>query len=203
MLNCRSVRKTLISKYAYMASLSFNPLMRIHTIGKSTQSLQNEDSVLVYDSPEFKDLSLVDRQVWFKHITQSPHCKKYMELIPFFLESRYRSKNFVLRMELLPHSEYLRFYTLRLSGVYEKYVPIKYLVPITKYDYYQLTARVFFKQSTILDLDMVYANISNKEAYVFDKYGTWHDKGLNHDKLSLENTFSEVTWYDEILPEKL
>ena len=60
--------------------------------------------------------------------------------------------------------------------------------------------RIIFKQSPMLDLDMVYGNYGTKNMYVFDKFGTWHDEGLEHQKLSLENTFNETNWFDEFLP---
>ena len=46
------------------------------------------------------------------------------------------AKRFVLRLELFPQAEYLKFYTLQLGGIQQVYMPIKELVPITKYDYY-------------------------------------------------------------------
>ena len=200
MLTSRFMRRTLISKYSH--SITFNPLMSIHTIGKSTLNISKDTPVTVYEAKEYNDLHNIKKQEWFKEVLRCSHTSKYMELIPFFIESRYKSKNFVLKMELLPKNEYLRFYTLQLSGVYEKYVPVKTLVPITKYDYAVFQNRVFFKQSPILDLDMIYANISNRELFFFDKFGEWHDEGVSHEKLNLENTYNEHTWFDEMHPEK-
>ena len=120
--------------------------------------------------------------------------------MPFFIEARYSPKNFVLKMELLPESEYLKFYTLTLSGVAVKYEPLKYVVPVAKYDYRVIYGRILFKQHTCLDLDMIYGNYGTKDLYVFDKSGTWEDEGLNHEKLSLENTFNETNWFYEFTP---
>jgi hypothetical protein len=49
----------------------------------------------------------------------------------------------------------------------------------------------------MLDLDMIYGNYVNKEMYVFDKDGTWHDEGVDHEGLSLEKRYNEHNWYDE------
>ena len=47
---------------------------------------------------------------------------------------------------------------------------------------------------------MIYANINSKEMYVFDKGGEWHDDGVYHDALNMENTYNETSWYDEFNP---
>ena len=49
---------------------------------------------------------------------------------------------------------------------------------------------------------MIYAQYSTSEMYVFDKYGEWHDEGVDHPGLSLDSTFSEQNWYDEFSPEE-
>lgn len=67
---------------------------------------------------------------------RSHYRSKFFSLIPFFVESRVRDKSFVIKMELYPKSEYMKLYTLRLGGVYEKYVPIKSMIPINRFDYW-------------------------------------------------------------------
>jgi hypothetical protein len=74
-------------------------------------------------------------------------------------------------MELFPNSQYLKMYVLRLGGVYEMFVPIKEVVPITPYDYWAACWMVWFKQNSSIDLDMIYANYITKEMFVFDKKG--------------------------------
>ena len=76
------------------------------------------------------------------------------------------------------------------------YVPIKQMIPITRYDYW-CVHWAFFKQNQILDLDMIYANMNSKEMYVFDKEGQWHDEGIEHEALSMDKTYNETNWYDE------
>jgi hypothetical protein len=100
-------------------------------------------------------------------------------------------------MELFPNSDYLKLYVLRFGGVYEFFVPLHQVIPITPYDYWCASWQVWFKQHNAIDLDMIYANYVTKEMFVFDKYGTWHEEGLEHPKLSLEKTFNETNWYDE------
>uniref|UniRef100_A0A7S3MV86 Uncharacterized protein n=1 Tax=Strombidium inclinatum TaxID=197538 RepID=A0A7S3MV86_9SPIT len=100
-------------------------------------------------------------------------------------------------MEFFPQSKFLRFYSLKANGIEEKYVPIKQIIPITKYDYWCASWWCQLKQNNIIDLDMIYANQSNKEMYIFDKEGEWNDEGVYHEGLNVENTFDEATWYDE------
>ena len=107
------------------------------------------------------------------------------------------TKYFVLRMELYPKADYLKMYVLRLGGVFEMYVPIKQIIPITRYDYWCAQWMVFFKQNHCIDLDMIYANYVTKEMFVFDKNGEWNDEGVYHEKLSLDKTYNETNWYDE------
>ena len=202
MLNSTFLRRNLISKYSYMNRMVIAPAMNIHTFARSKRSLEDESPVLVYESKEFEELSQIPKDKWFKSITKSSYTKKYMELIPFFIESKYRTKNFVLKMELLPESEYLRFYTLSLGGVYEKYEPLKYFVPVARDDYRVMYSLTLFKQTPILDLDMIYGNYGSQHIYIFDKKGEWHDEGIEHEKLSLENTFNETNWFDEFTPER-
>ena len=131
------------------------------------------------------------------NIMASPARAKYFSLIPFFIESRLTPKYFVLQMEVYPNAEYLKMQVLRMGGVYEHFIPIKQLIPITKYDYWCAQWMVFFKQHNCIDLDMIYANHVTKEMFVFDKKGSWHDEGVDHDALSLDKTFNETKWYDE------
>ena len=100
-------------------------------------------------------------------------------------------------MELLPNTETLKLHVLRLGGVYEMFVPIKEIVPITPYDYWCASWTMWFKQHQSIDLDMIYANHVTKEMFVFDKTGDWNDEGLNHPVLSMDKTYNETNWYDE------
>ena len=117
------------------------------------------------------------------------------------IESRFVDKNFVLRLELFPKADYLKFEVLKFSGVETVYVPINQIIPITKYDYWcAATWRPFFKQHQCLDFDMIYAHKTTKEMFLFDKYGEWNDDGVYHDALSMEKTYNETNWYDEFSP---
>ena len=145
---------------------------------------------------ELNDASQPGRN-FTEEILRSEHKSKFFGLVPFFVESRFAPKNFVLRMELFAQAGYLKMHVLRFGGVHELWVPIKQVVPITPYDYWCASWMVWFKQNPVLDLDMVYADHSTKEMFVFDKQGQWADEGLNHPALSLENAYNETNWYDE------
>ena len=164
----------------------------------------SETPILVYDSPEFAQLERIStgRGANFSSsLGSTDHKAKVYSLLPFMIESALTPKSFVLRMQLYPKAELLRLDTLKFNGVEPVYVPVKSIIPITKYDYWCAASwRPFFKQHQCLDLDMIYANINTKEMYVFDKGGEWHDDGVYHDALSMENTFTETDWYDEFNP---
>ena len=100
-------------------------------------------------------------------------------------------------MEVFPNAQYIKMYVLRLGGVYELYVPIKELIPITRYDYQCASWWLFFKQNSCLDLDMIYANHVTKDMFLFDKAGEWNDEGVYHKALGLDATYNETNWYDE------
>ena len=102
-----------------------------------------------------------------------------------------------MRMELFADAGYLKLHVLRLGGLYELYVPLKQVVPITPYDYWCASWTLWFKQHNNLDLDMIYANYITKEMFVFGKDGEWKDEGINHPALALETTYNETNWYDE------
>jgi len=126
---------------------------------------------------------------------------KVYSLIPFLVESRFTSKSFVLRMQYYPIAGMLQFDTLGYKGITPVYLPVKNLIPINKYDYWCATSyKFFFKQNQCLDLDMIYADSNTKEMFVFDKEGEWHDEGIYHEGLNMENTFNETQWYDEFNP---
>ena len=109
----------------------------IHTYGLSTQSLENNQTVLVYSSDEFEPFKkLTETGNFFDEVYKSELRKKYLSLIPFFIESRFAPKNFVLRMDLLPDAKYLKFQSLTWTGVHTSYEPLRYVVPITPYDYW-------------------------------------------------------------------
>ena len=143
-----------------------------HSIARDPiKAIGSEKSVLVYDSQEYKSFSGSQQgnSSWASAIMSNPHKSKFFSLIPFFIESRAVTKYFVLRMEFFPNAQYLKLHVLRLGGVYEHYLPLKQVIPITPYDYWCASWMVWFKQNQCIDLDMIYANYVTKEMYVFDK----------------------------------
>ena len=132
------------------------------------------------------------------NMMSSPHRGKVFSLVPFMIESAFTEKNFVLSMNLFPNAKYLKLEMLTFTGVETEYVPVAEMIPITKYDYWACHNYMpFFKQHQTLDLDMVYAHKTTKEMYLFDKEGEWHDDGVNHDVLSMDQRYKETDWYDE------
>ena len=201
MITSRLARKQIMAKNSYMTSIFSLNSRKIHTIGVSNETLEGAERVSVYSSKEYEGFKSISQSKWYSQVARSNYKTKYLELMPFFVEARWRTKCFVLKMDLLPDHDYLRIRHLAISGIYTKYLPLKYIVPITKNDYACLTNKLFFKQSPILDLDMIYGHFGTREMYLFDKHGEWHEEGLEHDRLSLENTYNETNWYDEFTPD--
>ena len=100
-------------------------------------------------------------------------------------------------MNLYPKAGFLEMKLLTCDRVETKYLPIDRLIPISRFDYWNAATNLkpFFRQNVCLDLEMIYADRQTKHIFVFDKEGTWHDEGVNHERLSLENTFVETIWY--------
>ena len=211
------MKRALIARQSHMRMMGLANTMQIrmyHSVGRSgVEATQGETPITVYSSPDSEGvLSRESSNIgeWDAYMMSSPLKNKYFSLIPFQIESvsrylffltfnflqRFRQKHFVLKMELFPESKFLKFYSLRLDGIAQTYLPIKDLIPITKYDYFAASKTVFFKQNTCLDLDMIYANDITKEMYLFDKAGEWHDEGVYHKALDMDSTFNEEKWYD-------
>ena len=158
--------------------------------------------ITVYEGPnfsEFKEASSAGNiGSWDHAILGKPELRsKFFGLLTFQWESNFAAKNWVMKMELMPESKLLKFHVLKTNGLQQIYMPINNMIPITKYDYWCASWLCFLKQSTHLDLDMIYANHVSKEMYCFDKMGTWEDAGVYHELLNMDNTFSETNWYDE------
>ena len=131
-------------------------------------------------------------------------CKsKVYSLIPFLVEAKFTPKNFVTKMQLYPEGKVLEFEVLGFGGLEKIRLPIDNVIPVTKFDYWSAAGYMpFFKQNQTFDLDMVYANRVTKEMFVFDKEGEWHDDGVYHEALNMDNTYNETNWYDEFSPDR-
>ena len=74
----------------------------------------NETPVLVYDSPEFKQLSKLSegRNNFENGLSSTDHKAKTFSLLPFLVEAAFTPKSFVLRMQLYPKASLLQLDTL-------------------------------------------------------------------------------------------
>ena len=191
-------------KYSLMLSscnsVALRSLQRrsIHTIAAPASNvIQGETPIAVYEPKEHSELKKATGYNWDSEMLRSSHKGKVFSLLPFFVESAFTRKNFVLRMDLYPKAELLQIDVLRMNGVISLYVPINNVIPITRYDYWAASWKFWCKQHQCLDLDMIYANRITKEMYVFDKDGEWNDDGVYHEALSMDKTYNETNWYDE------
>ena len=104
----------------------------------NTSTIKKENSVMVYEGPEwneineylksknFYDITPKDFKstedvynIWQDCVMNTNFKEKYFALLPFFMEDRQTSrakKKFVLNMELFPESQQLRFTIAMISG---------------------------------------------------------------------------------------
>ncbi|OMJ69906.1 hypothetical protein SteCoe_32253 [Stentor coeruleus] len=154
-------------------------------------------SITVYEAPYFAALNSIERNFITEAIKVLKD--KYHAFVPFYLESRLTrvEKRFVVKMELLPEDNKIRFTSLQLGSLDKQEVPIENVVPVTPIDYEIAHAGgKLCKSPEFMDLDMVYINKPEAEFYVFDKEGKWSEEAVNHPALSLAKTFDEHKWYD-------
>ena len=97
-----------------------------HAVANTAASaIENEEPVLVYDSPEFQQLAKISTAGNFgMNIGSTDHKSKVYSMLPFLVESAWTSKSFVLRMQIYPKSALLQFDTLQFGGVETFYVPV-------------------------------------------------------------------------------
>ena len=73
----------------------------MHTIGNNTVNLESDDRVPVYEGKEFKQFKeLSDKGNFIEGVFNGDPVlkKKYLGLIPCFLEGRFKPKNYVLKI---------------------------------------------------------------------------------------------------------
>jgi hypothetical protein len=161
----------------------------------STQEITKGDKVLVYEGPEWQEMSQYLKEnkyfeilpkdiesenkmysIWQDCVMNTNFKAKYFALLPFFFEDRRSSrakKKYVLKMELYPESKYLKFTFAMMSGIHEQYEPLADVVPITPGDYRTRHLVLRSRPAHFIDMDMIYANRKIIDMYCFDKQGTW------------------------------
>ena len=176
-----------------------NAFRSYHSVSTAaSKALATETPVTVYQGADYATYQRANESHDFaSNVMASPHKGKFFSLLPFWIEAAFTPKFYIVKMELYPGAELLAMHTLGMGGVHTAYVPVKEVIPITKYDYWCASWKFWAKQNVCLDLDMIYANKNSKDMYVFDKDGEWNDEGIYHDALSLDQTYNETMWYDE------
>ena len=87
------MQKNLLARGPAMTSL----MRSFHTIIRPTASLiAAETPVLVYEAKEHAQLKKASGDNWDGRLMATEHKAKVFSLIPFFVESAFTSKNFVL-----------------------------------------------------------------------------------------------------------
>ena len=118
-----------------------------HTVGSPIAThVGSEEPVLVYTSKEHKVLKAASGRHWDGELLASEHRAKFFSLVPFFVESFFTEKSFVLQMRFYPKAQTMAMDVLKLDGVHTVHVPLDNVIPITKYDYWAASWRFWAKQ---------------------------------------------------------
>ena len=120
-----------------------------HTIQRAASaSIGAEKPVVVYEALEHASFKTAhESHDWNSNIMASEHKAKFFSLLPFFFEANVTRKHLVIKLEVYPEAGLLSMHTLGLKGVYQSYVPVADLLPITKYDYWCASWRLWAKQN--------------------------------------------------------
>lgn len=212
-----SFRKSFLLKKNSFLLNKINKKNFYYTVGEKYQPKKQYESIHVYTAPEIKDIvehyenkeddliSLRSNQnpanIWKSFISSSnsPLVKKYFALIPMFIENKFSytsDTRYILEMSLIPEIKHFRFKCLESSGVVEYYERLEDIVPITPSDYCLSRRIIRSALPDFVDGDMIYSNSKTQTIIFFDKQGTWHKEGVNHELLNLEKAFNEKRWFD-------
>ena len=90
--------------------------------------------------------------------------------------------NYVLRIDLLPHTEQVVFLKAGFFGQLRRsYVDLKNLKRISPSQMKE-SWRIF--QSVAIDKYQIWRDVESGENFVLDKYGIWSEEGINHPLIS-------------------
>lgn len=186
----------------------------LHTISEAS-IVKPESIIPVYSAPEIEELNAVyknykitslekAKQVWYDYIK---YCKnpeivaKYYALMPMFFENKFSNAaevRFIISMGLVPQNKRLVFKCLEASGVVNFEQDLQDISPIPVEDYVMKKKILRAAFPDFVDGDMLYINRKTMTTICFDKQGTWHKEGVDHELLNLKNSFNEKNWYDHL-----
>lgn len=175
---------------------------------KNKEELSKYKSLKIYSSPEIDEFKTINdvscnqtiRKLWESNVLNSKFKAKYFGLIPIFIQNTFSVKNkntrYVVEMSIIPELKMLKIKTVEASGLFEIEENLDDIIPITIDDY---AIKQGFNRSSLpdfVDADMLYMNKKTMNTFCFDKLGTWHKEGLNHECLQLKSSFNEKKWFD-------
>lgn len=205
------------SNYKFISTTKFkiNSITKrlfLHSISsyKSKEDIDKYETCKIYSSPDIEEFksnkefsnSSIIRKNWENNVLNSNFKAKYFALIPIYIQNTFSVKNkstrFIIEMSLIPELKMLKMKSVEASGIMEINENLEDVIPITIEDY---TIRKGFNRSSLpdfIDTDMIYMNKKTMNTFCFDKLGTWHKEGLNHECLQLKNSFNEKKWFDNL-----
>lgn len=189
-----------------------------YTVGLDPSEIDTSDKVTIYTAPEHKEIfDYLNSQNYFKIIPKGnsvqtltniwKNCienskdfkKKYYGLMPLIFDDKFSlraKKKFILEMNLLPKVKYVEFIACLSSGIVKFISPLEDIIPITADDFKLRHHVIKSLPADFVDIDMIYTNYKTMDMFCFDKQGTWHSDGVNHELLNVNNSLKENRWFD-------
>ena len=186
----------------------------LHTISDAP-IIKSESIIPIYSSPEISDFEEAykntkfttlekAKKIWYDYIKYSKNKEvvaKYYALMPMFFENKFSNAaevRFIVSMGLAPQHQRLVFKCLEASGIVRFEQDLQDISPIPAEDYAFKKKLLRAAFPDFVDGDMLYINRKTLTTICFDKQGTWHKEGVNHEMLNLKNIFNEKNWYDHL-----
>lgn len=202
--------KISLAKFYKASKFSF-----LHTISERKFPIEKENKITIYSSPEIEELKttlnnnqshnmVLKKDIWKNYILNknSTFSKKYYSLLTLFFENQFSNASeirFIIEMNLIPEKKYLNFKCVEASGILEFEENLSDIVPIIPEDYLFKKKILNSALPKFVDGDMLYINKKTLTTYCFDKQGTWHKEGVNHELLNIGNCLNEKKWFDHII----
>ena len=127
----------------------------------------------------------------------------YRYMVPFnlFAKLSWFSLYLVTSAVYQPEVRSLKFKVLDSSGVFDHYISVDEICPITYQDLLELI-RFTTPFNEIIDTDLIYKHTKTNTVFVFEKNGNWNAEVANHPDLDFTALFNETEWLDDQIDKK-
>ena len=202
----------------YKTQRKFNTFF--HNYHSNSKELTKGTNISLYTAPEWEEIhSYLQRKhyydlvpsskssvttlhsIWTECVFNTSFKSKYFGLLLFFAEDKFSKeskKKFVLNMSVYSETKTFSITCAMASGIHTFIEPVEDVVPITPGDYRMRQRVTRARPADFIDIDMVYANRKTLNMLCFDKQGTWHKEGVDHECLQVSETYKENNWFDHL-----